>query len=117
MGIGSSDVEEGGRNALEKAIHRMWGQFLPDLQERVALMESAARALTAGSCTPQQLEEAYFAAHKLAGVLGTFGLMEGTKLAREAENLYAAGAERTAQESARLESIAAQLGRMIADRQ
>jgi HPt (histidine-containing phosphotransfer) domain-containing protein len=113
MGLGSLDLEKGSRSALEEAIRKMWDQFLPELQERVALIESAARALNEGGCTPEQLNEAYLAAHKLAGVLGTFGLMEGTELAREAEILLQAGAERAALESARLESIAVQLRKMI----
>jgi HPt (histidine-containing phosphotransfer) domain-containing protein len=109
-------VEQGSRSALDEAIRKMWDQFLPELEERVVLIELAARALGAGDCTAEQLNEAYLAAHKLAGVLGTFGLMEGTVLAREAENLYEAGAERAALEAARLESIAAQLRQMIEDR-
>ncbi|HEU5350773.1 MAG TPA: Hpt domain-containing protein [Terracidiphilus sp.] len=106
-------MEEGSRSALEQAIRRMWDQFLPELKERVALIERAARALGAGNCTPETLKDAYLAAHKLAGVLGTFGLMEGTELAREAENLYEAGVERAAAASARLLAIAARLRQMI----
>ena len=44
-----------------------------------------------GSLTAEQREQASSAAHKLAGVLGTFGLDEGTNLAREAEILYSSG--------------------------
>ncbi|MGB6975598.1 MAG: Hpt domain-containing protein [Terracidiphilus sp.] len=109
-------MEEGNRSALEQAIRQMWGQFLPDLQERVALIEAAALALSAGNCTPRQLNESYLAAHKLAGVLGTFGLMEGTELAREAELLCGTGEEPAQMDAARLESIAAQLKKMIEDR-
>ena len=110
-------MEESGRSALEEAIRKMWDQFLPELKERAALIETAAHGLHAGNCTAEQLKVAYLTAHKLAGVLGTFGLMEGTELAREAENLFEAGLEHAARESARLESIAARLRQMIDERQ
>ena len=60
----------------------MWAQFLPQIQERVAVLETAAEAFAAGRLSKQH-EAAKTAAHKLAGVLGTFGLTQGTVLARE----------------------------------
>ncbi|HEV2214926.1 MAG TPA: Hpt domain-containing protein [Terracidiphilus sp.] len=110
-------MDEGSSSAIEQAIRRMWVQFLPQLQERVTLMDTAARALAGGACAPEQLNEAYLAAHKLAGVLGTLGLMEGTSLAREAEIVFGAGAARASAECVRLEAIAVQLRQMIENRQ
>ncbi len=56
------------------------------------------------------------AAHKLAGVLGTFDLTRGTILAREAEMLYSGEADTNPEDAARLTVIAAQL-RAIVGRQ
>jgi HPt (histidine-containing phosphotransfer) domain-containing protein len=109
-------VESTKRNALEDAMSRMWAQFLPDMNERVDALEQAAQALVSGSCTPELLQAAYMEAHKLSGVLGTFGLMEGTEVAREAELIYHEGAERASAEAARLLEITTQLRRMIADK-
>ena len=54
------------------------------------------------------------AAHKLAGVLGTFGLTKGTILAREAEMLYSGDADPAS--APQLAEIAAQLQALIASR-
>lgn len=71
------------------ALDRLWGQFLPEIRERVAIIEVAATACAAGWLNPEQCQAAHAAAHKLAGVLGTFGLAEGTALARELEAICA----------------------------
>jgi HPt (histidine-containing phosphotransfer) domain-containing protein len=70
---------------MAEALVRLWIKFLPDIEQRVAILEVAAQALTAGSLTNEQRESAHAAAHKLAGTLGTFGLHRGTDLARQAE--------------------------------
>ena len=46
----------------------------------------AAEACASGTLTHAEQQQAAADAHKLAGVLGTFGLNEGTELAREAES-------------------------------
>ncbi len=71
--------------SMKEALDRLWKQFLPQIEERVAALESAATALAADRLSHDQREAAHAAAHKLAGVLGTFGLTKGTILAREAE--------------------------------
>ena len=59
------------------------------MDERVAYSaKRRPKALANGTLTAPQQEQAGADAHKLAGVLGTFGLKEGTELAREAERLY-----------------------------
>ena len=70
-------------------MNRFWEKFLPQMEERVATLEETAVRLASGaalSCEEQN--KAGADAHKLAGVLGTFGLKEGTDLAREAECLF-----------------------------
>jgi HPt (histidine-containing phosphotransfer) domain-containing protein len=74
--------------ALAAALDRMWTRFRPEMIERVVSLEAAAAAFAAGSLTPPQQRSAAAVAHKLAGVLGTFGLAQGTALARELESLY-----------------------------
>lgn len=70
------------------ALDQLWIKFLPEIEERLALLESAAAAAQDGSLTPQVQHSAQAAAHKLAGVLGSFGLSEGTAPARETERIY-----------------------------
>ena len=70
---------------LTAALDRLWARFLPEIRERVAVIESAIQSLASGPLTAEQQVAAASAAHKLAGVLGTFNLHRGTELARELE--------------------------------
>jgi HPt (histidine-containing phosphotransfer) domain-containing protein len=102
--------------ALAEAMNRLWAQFLPQLEERVATLESAAAALAAEGLTLELCHEASSAAHKLAGVLGTFGLDVGTDLAREAETLYASPASAAAAGNEHPAALAAQLRNVLSTR-
>jgi HPt (histidine-containing phosphotransfer) domain-containing protein len=103
------------QQALNDALDRLWKQFLPQIEERVAVIEFAGRTLASGELTDVQRDEAHAAAHKLAGVLGTFGLTKGTILAREAEFLSSGDADPAA--ASQLSEIARQLRAMIAQHQ
>jgi HPt (histidine-containing phosphotransfer) domain-containing protein len=70
---------------MSEALGRLWTKFLPEIEQRLELLETAARSLEAGHLAEDDREAAHQAAHKLAGVLGTFGLHRGTDLARQAE--------------------------------
>ena len=71
--------------AMLEALGRLWTKFLPEIENRMAILESAVHALGSESLSADEREAAHQAAHKLAGVLGTFGLHRGTELARHAE--------------------------------
>lgn len=73
---------------LSAALEQLWQKFLPQIEERIEILERAAAALSAGQLTPELRSEAHAAAHKLVGSLGTFGLADGSTLAREAESTY-----------------------------
>ena len=103
-------------SALAEAMSRLWAQFLPQIEERVSTLESAAAALAEGSLTTTQCEEASSDAHKLAGVLGTFGLDRGTELAREAEQLYSSGQLSSSVSNGRPAELASQLRGIVATR-
>ena len=75
--------------SMTEALSGLWRKFLPDIELRVGLVEAAAKALESNSLSREQREEAHDAAHKLAGILGTFSLPHGTDLARNAECLLA----------------------------
>jgi HPt (histidine-containing phosphotransfer) domain-containing protein len=100
---------------LTEALDRLWEQFLPQTEERIATLEAANQALAAGMLSDHQRAEANAAAHKLAGTLGTFGLTRGTILAREAEILYSDGETDPAALTQLLE-IAEQLIALVAGR-
>jgi HPt (histidine-containing phosphotransfer) domain-containing protein len=97
------------QQAMTEALEKLWNRFRPEMVERVTLLESANRALSANKLSKDQQGLANSAAHKLAGVLGTFGLTKGTVLAREAELLYAGDAETDPDSLPRLNQITTEL--------
>ena len=100
--------------SMEEALDRLWKQFLPQIEERVSALESADTALAENRLSRDQREAAHAAAHKLAGILGTFGLTKGTILAREAELLYSG--ETDPEAAPRLREIAKRLKELVAGR-
>jgi len=75
--------------SMSEALGRLWTKFLPEIENRLAILKLAADSLRSGSLSAGQREAAHQAAHKLSGVLGSFGLHRGTELARQAELLLA----------------------------
>ena len=84
---------------LAAALDRLWTKFLPEIRERVSTIELAVRSLSEGGLDTERQHAAGSAAHKLAGVLGTFHLERGTELARELELIFL-GAEAPCPDSA-----------------
>lgn len=72
---------------LQSMLAELWNQHRSAIEERVELLSRACDALHQGTLDPDRRKEAQSAAHKLAGVLGTFGRSEGTDLARRIEIL------------------------------
>jgi HPt (histidine-containing phosphotransfer) domain-containing protein len=109
-----SDPQTGA--ALSQAINGLWERFLPEIRERVTVLEAAAKAVGERKLSAKQREAAQAAAHKLAGVLGTFGLTRGTVLARELELTFARESSPGPDASAKLNEIAAELRSMVESR-
>ena len=103
-------------DAFAQAMNHLWAKHLPQMQERVTTLKRAAENLARGTLTETEQHQAGAEAHKLAGVLGTFGLKEGTELAREAEGLYETSLDGNTAATSRLAEIAEQLQTMIANR-
>ena len=104
------------QSGMVDALNRLWKQYLPTMEERVAILQKAARNLAGRELSDDERAEANSAAHKLAGVLGTFGLTKGTVLAREAEILYSGDNGTDPENAKQLVKIAEQLRAMIAAR-
>jgi HPt (histidine-containing phosphotransfer) domain-containing protein len=102
---------------MADALAKLWTKFLPEILERVRILESAGTALSAGTLGAENRTAAAAAAHKLAGVLGTFGLAEGTALAREAEVAYSGNPPSDPVGAARLQQIAVELDTIIRARE
>lgn len=104
---------ESAPNPLADAMNRLWEKHLPQIHERVTTLQKAAGNLTKGSLSSMEQQQAAAEAHKLAGVLGTFGLKEGTELAREAEAFLESSLSGNSAAAIRLTAIAEQLNEMI----
>src|SRR5689334_3574082 len=74
---------------LQSMLAELWNQHRSAIEERVELLSRACDTLRQEKLDAASREEAQSAAHKLAGVLGTFGRSEGTDLARRIEILLA----------------------------
>jgi HPt (histidine-containing phosphotransfer) domain-containing protein len=103
-------------SAIAGAIDRLWLRFFPEIKNRVTALETAAQAANANQLTASQRETARTAAHKLAGVLGTFGLTRGTALARELEQTLSSEDAGTDDSSTRLAMAVAELSAIVESR-
>lgn len=88
----SEDKRDGAPNSVGQsrqqmlaAIAGVWDRFKPRIVNQVAVLEQAAAALQETSPETELQQQALREAHTLAGSLGTFGLMEGSALARQIE--------------------------------
>jgi HPt (histidine-containing phosphotransfer) domain-containing protein len=79
-------------NTVKAALADIWERNLPLIRERVTAIEQAAAELAKPSPNADRIAHGQAEAHKLAGVLGSFGLSRGTELARSLEGDL--GAER-----------------------
>lgn len=101
---------------LAAALEQIWQRHLPQIEKRLVAIESAAAATATGTLTREQRLAAHSAAHSLAGVLGSFGLAEGTAPARETERLYAAENVPDPEDASHLAVLAADLRSLVENR-
>lgn len=73
---------------LQDVLNSVWEKSLPLLRQRVTVLESAAQASRAEALSDELRIEASEEAHRLAGLLGTFGYPEGTDAARILELFF-----------------------------
>jgi len=67
---------------LRAALATVWEKSLPLLRQRVQVLQQTMVHLRAGTLHATLREAAASEAHRLAGLLGTFGYPEGTEAAR-----------------------------------
>jgi putative two-component system response regulator len=76
---------------LSNGLGRIFRAHKDDFDQRVATLETAVEAISAGTLDHALRARAERDAHKLAGSLGTFGLRRGGELARELETRLGPG--------------------------
>ncbi|EDX83045.1 response regulator receiver domain protein [Synechococcus sp. PCC 7335] len=72
---------------LMQAIAAAWEKHQNTIQERLDVLEATAAAVKAGQLSAELQAAGRSQAHKLAGSMGCFGFAEGSRIARELEQL------------------------------
>ncbi|HEX6495709.1 MAG TPA: Hpt domain-containing protein [Acidobacteriaceae bacterium] len=70
---------------LHDLLATLWSRSRQTISERVDVLRAAHRSLRSNPADKNARRAGADAAHKLAGILGTFGLPDGTNLARRVE--------------------------------
>ena len=83
----ASHSSDAAHEKTARMLAALWVRSTPVIAERVALIRAATMALAATALDDFTRTQAEQAAHKLAGVLGTFGFPEGTDAARRIEQM------------------------------
>ena len=90
--MGVTGPEEKSREEQSRELlKQIWLRNRSTTMERLSVVESALADLSAGALAPDRREAALGEAHKLRGILGTYGFDEGSVLAGEAEAALQAG--------------------------
>jgi HPt (histidine-containing phosphotransfer) domain-containing protein len=110
---GHSTEVQSQEQKLQTMISALWERSRHTVVERAALLRTAGDLLRDNSLDQATQQRAVDSAHKLAGVLGTFGLPQGTDLAREAEVLFGQSTPLGRDEIERLQLLLAELTRLI----
>ena len=98
---------------LQSMISALWERSRHTVVERAARLRTAGDLLSDNRLDQATQQSAVDSAHKLAGVLGTFGLPRGTDLAREAEVLFGQPTPPGKVEIERLQVLLAELTTLI----
>jgi len=85
-----SKIDEPTQQQTLAIVNRIWHRFKQRVSEQVGVLEQAVEALGQPELAQDLRQQARQEAHTLAGSLGTFGLPEGSKLARQIERLFQA---------------------------
>ncbi|MBW4556013.1 MAG: response regulator [Trichormus sp. ATA11-4-KO1] len=99
------------------AIAGVWQRFQGRIDEQVKVLEQAAVVANNTEEWRKRLAPAIKEAHTLAGSLGTFGLAEGSKLARKIEQLLKSDQPLTPNEIANLQNWVKLLHQEITNKQ
>lgn len=83
----SVSSQENLRQKVKQKTVSIWDKHKASVAEQVTILEQASQLLSVDELTAELRQQAQQQAHKLAGSLGIFGLVEGSQLAREVEEL------------------------------
>jgi len=99
---------------MDDLLQALWVKNYPILTERLKLIRAAKNKVDSGYLDDAVRKDGEEAAHKLAGILGTFGLPQGSVLASKIESLLANDTSACLQRSAELASLVQELEAVVA---
>lgn len=98
---------------FQQAMNGLWSQYQGLMAERMTILQQAATVLSRGKLEGNLRQSAEQAAHKLAGVLGMFGLETGTHKARNIEEILATDGEMSATQEHQLLLLIQELDNLL----
>ncbi|MFP4122747.1 MAG: response regulator, partial [Coleofasciculus sp.] len=99
---------------LMAAVAKIWQKFKESLPEKIDVFRQVSVTLATGTLNQQLCENAKMEAHRLVGSLGSFGCAEGSKIAREIEQLLQTPIQTTPQDAHKLKDLIDSLQQAIA---
>ena len=103
--VSNSDIEQ----QMIARIASIWERNKEARSSRVTILERAVAALLEGTLSPEAQRAGQRAAHRLAGSLGTLGSYQGSRLAREMEQIFAGQAPLDSAEASPLSNLVVRL--------
>jgi HPt (histidine-containing phosphotransfer) domain-containing protein len=97
-------------------LAELWRSSRPTILERVAILHAASESLSENPLNTEARTDGLEAAHKLSGVLGVFGLPEGSEIASSIEFQLKSDGPLTRDDLAALRDRIAALEEVIASR-
>lgn len=102
--LSSSDADrQQAENMVIESVNNIWQRNKESFTCQLALFEQVVVALMSDSLSEQIQDTAKLEAHKMAGSLGSFGFNEGSRLAREIEELLET--EATGEQATQLQQL------------
>lgn len=89
-------TDSGGQSREDRSreiLRQVWLRNRSTTMERLAVVAAALTSLAAGELDAERCDAGLSEAHKLRGILGTYGFTEGSELATEAEEMFQGGGE------------------------
>lgn len=105
--------DESTRQRIKARNAKLWEKFKDRFLAQCAMLQQASEALTAGNLASDLQQQAHQSAHKLAGSLGIFGFMSGSRLAKELEELFQSSRELEPAQAQRIAQLVSALQREL----
>lgn len=109
-------MNEAAAEKIASRLAELWQTSRPTILERMAALHGAGRALAANPLDQDARSRGREAAHKLSGVLGIFGLPQGSEIASALEEQLKSAAPLLPDDLVSLETQIADLDAVIASK-